>query len=125
MNKKPVSAHEVRRAFLAAGKRRERPCDAQTEEQIAEYYRTAEIGAAAVIRNTHWNTLEYIDTAIDSRNNRLGRVYLTGPGYSGGIVFFLKSGRNCFNSTGQSCLVVPTRAVMDWIENRKTSSDAI
>src|SRR5690348_14483638 len=102
MNKQPVSVHEPRGAFLP-GARRERPDDDQTEEQIVEYYRNAEIGTAAVIRNTRWHTLKYIDTVITGRNNMLGRVYLTKRGYSGGVAFFLKGGRNCFHSTGQSC----------------------
>lgn len=85
------------------------PCAYQTAEDIAAYYKAADVGAVAVVRNTQYHMLEYIVTEIEGMNPRLGRVYVRGAG-----AFYAKSGRNCFHPKGQTSLVVPTDAVLEW-----------
>ena len=85
------------------------PCAYQTADDIAEYYKAAEVGAVAVVRNTQYHMLEYMVTEIEGTNPRLGRVYVRGSG-----AFYAKSGRNCFHPKGQTSLVVPTDEVLEW-----------
>lgn len=87
------------------------PCVDQTTADIAEYYRNAEIGNAAVVRHTQHGWLRYDLTVIDGRKPRSGRVYVTNGG-----AFYMKSGANCHHPKGQTTLVVPTAEVLSWIE---------
>jgi hypothetical protein len=85
------------------------PCAGQTEEERKAYYQRAPIGSAAVVRRLQSQVLYYFCTEIESRSPSTGRVYLRNAGS-----FFMKSGKNCFEPTGQKRLVNPTEAVLAW-----------
>ena len=99
----------------------ERPGDPsaeQSQDDIANYYRNASEGDAAVIRETYARRLWFIATKIVGKNPRFGRVYLAHephPGY-GGVAFHIKSGRNYAAPKGQSSLVMPTPEVLQHAE---------
>ena len=76
---------------------------------IEGYYRTAPAGAVAVVRHTQGHLLRYDIAEIEGRTPRTGRVHIRNAGS-----FYMKSGANCFHSTGQTSLVVPTDAVLAW-----------
>lgn len=109
-----IKAHEL------ANPRPLSPCIDQTAAVIAEYYREAEIGSAAVVRHTQGGWLRYDLTVIDGRNARIGRVYIGNAG-----AFYMKSGANCFHPKGQTTLVVPTEEVRTWIELHPTGEFGI
>lgn len=85
------------------------PCADQTEAEIENYYRNEPEGAVAVVRCTHGGILIYEVTTFGLRRTRSGRINV---GNSGD--FYMKSGKNCFEPTGQTRLVVPTDAVIAW-----------
>jgi len=53
--------------------------------------------------------LRYDITAIERVNPELGRVYVRTHG-----AFYMKHGKNCWEPTGQTTLVVPTEPVVAW-----------
>lgn len=85
------------------------PCASQTEADIAAYYRIAEEGAAAVVRQTQGGLLRYFLMSIEGRNPKRGRVHAHQHG-----AFYMKHGRNCFHPKWQTELVVPTDEVVAW-----------
>lgn len=85
------------------------PCAHQTESEISEYYRNEPEGAVAVVRRTHGGILSYEVATFTLRRVRSGRINV---GNSGD--FFMKSGKNCWEPTGQTRLVVPTPEVLAW-----------
>lgn len=87
---------------------RTKPCDSQTPEEIEAYYRNVEVGSPACVRETHGGILNYYLTEVEGLNPKRGRVYLK---VHGG--FYAKSGKNCFEPTGQCRLVIPTDAVRE------------
>lgn len=97
---------EVRRAIAELPRS---PCIDQTEKDVEAYYRTAEVGAVAVVRQTQYHRLQYTVTSIGGTPVRAGRVYIENFG-----AFYMKSGKNCFHPTGQTRLVVPTEQVLAW-----------
>jgi hypothetical protein len=110
----PVSEIE-QRALEAREEYRKRhpipvsPCVDQTKADVEVYYRTAPVGAVAVVRHTQGGLLHYIVTEIEDRDPKRGRVYIRNAG-----AFYMKSGANCFHPKGQTSLVVPTNAVLAW-----------
>ena len=104
-------AIEMLRQDRIANPRPLSPCARQTEDDIAAYYRGADIGAAAVVRQTHGGLLLYHVTAIDGSKPERGRVYIRNHG-----AFYSKHGKNCFHPTGQTTLVVPTEEVLAWAD---------
>lgn len=85
------------------------PCIDQTESDIETYYRAAEIGRIAVVRNTQGHMLHYAVREIEGTNPPRGRVYVSQDG-----AFYMKHGKNCFHPKGQKTLVVPTDEVLAW-----------
>jgi len=85
------------------------PCVDQTDEDIAAYYCNAPIGAPAAVRMTQGGLLQYRITEIEGQDPARGRVHVRGFG-----AFYQKHGRNCFHPKGQTTLVVPTEAVLNW-----------
>lgn len=85
------------------------PCADQTEADIGSYYRNEPEGAVAVVRRTHGGILIYEVTTFALRRTRSGRINVNNSGD-----FYMKSGKNCFEPTGQTRLVVPTDAVIAW-----------
>lgn len=63
----------------------------------------------AVVRRTHGGLLIYQLTRFDLRRTRSGRIHVEGVGD-----FYMKSGKNCWEPTGQTRLVVPTDDVVAW-----------
>lgn len=88
------------------------PSNGQTQEQISEYYRNANEGDAAIIRETYGNSLRFILAKVTGSNPRLGRVYLDKHTAYGGLAYYTKSGRNCRAPKGQTSLVLPTEEVL-------------
>jgi hypothetical protein len=110
--KLPTTRQEVvesLRGYRAANPRPLSPCVDQTEEDIGAYYRQAEVGEKAVVRNTQYGVLRYTVTTIEGKNPARGRVYIQNAG-----AFYIRHGRNCFHPKGQITLVVPTQAVLAW-----------
>lgn len=99
------------RAAVAGWQRTQRlsPCVDQTEAEIARYYRSAPMGAVAVVRHTQGGLLQYDVTEVEGQNPGRGRVYIKNAG-----AFYAKHGRNCYQPKGQTALVVPTPAVLEW-----------
>lgn len=85
------------------------PCAYQTEGDIEAYYRNIEEGAVAVVRQTQHYSLRYFVTRVSGTKPSLGRVYVDQHG-----AFYMKHGKNCFHPKGQTTLVVPTEAVLQW-----------
>lgn len=85
------------------------PCARQTEAEIENYYRTQPEGSPAVVRRTHGGILTYQVTTFVLRRTRSGRINVEGAGD-----FYMKSGKNCWEPTGQTRLVVPTDDVLAW-----------
>ncbi|PJR91721.1 hypothetical protein CN878_18950 [Ochrobactrum sp. 695/2009] len=85
------------------------PCARQTEAEIENYYRNQPEGSPAVVRRTHGGILTYQITTFGLRRTRSGRINVEGVGD-----FFMKSGKNCWEPTGQTRLVVPTDEVLAW-----------
>lgn len=85
------------------------PCARQTEAEIEDYYRHQPEGSPAVVRRTHGGILTYRVTTFSLRRTRSGRINVEGAGD-----FFMKSGKNCWEPTGQTRLVVPTEEVLAW-----------
>lgn len=96
------------------------PCVDQTADDIAGYYRNAEIGAVAVVRHTQGGLLRYDLATIDGKKPKSGRVYVNPGG-----AFYMKSGANCFHPKGQTSLVVPTREVLAWIGSYPRGSSGV
>jgi hypothetical protein len=92
------------------------PCADQAEEDVAAYYKPAEIGAVAVVRQGYGGHLQYYVGVIEGRHATNGRVYIK-AGHAAGAAFHSKSGKNCFAPTGQTRLVVPTPEVLKWAED--------
>jgi hypothetical protein len=88
------------------------PCENQTVDEIAAYYKKAKAGDCAVIRDTRFNHLEYTMTTVERVDPKTGRVYVKAA--SSCAAFHAKSGKNCFHPKGQVSLVVPTDAVLGW-----------
>ncbi|TGQ84092.1 hypothetical protein EN850_02890 [Mesorhizobium sp. M8A.F.Ca.ET.207.01.1.1] len=84
------------------------PCVDQTEKDIETYYRNEPEGSAAAVRTTHGGILTYALTTFDLRR-KSGRINVEGFGD-----FYAKSGKNCYEPTGQKRLVVPTEEVVAW-----------
>lgn len=91
------------------------PCADQTPEDIAAYYKTAEPGAVVVVRQGYGGMLTYHVGTVTDANPKRGRIYVQ-AGHSGGAAFYTKHGKNCFEPTGQTRLVVPTPEVLAWAE---------
>ncbi|KRB50699.1 hypothetical protein ASE04_12245 [Rhizobium sp. Root708] len=87
------------------------PCALQTQADIETYYRNAETGSIAVVRQTQHHMLGYSVTEIDGTNPKKGRTYIKQFG-----AFYMKSGKNCFHPKGQRTLVVPTPEVLAWAD---------
>lgn len=87
------------------------PCVDQAKTDIEAYYRTAPVGAVAVVRHTQGHLLRYDVTYVEGRNPKIGRVYIHNAG-----AFYMKSGANCFHPKGQTTLVVPTEEVLAWVK---------
>jgi hypothetical protein len=92
------------------------PSADQTPEQITAYYRNAQIGDAAAIRQTQYDNLNFKVTRIEDVNRKSGRVYLSAEADWGGVAFFVKSGKNCSSPTGQSRLVIPKPEISAWVK---------
>ncbi|MCW2359824.1 MULTISPECIES: hypothetical protein [Bradyrhizobium] len=87
------------------------PCGRQTEAEVENYYRNQPEGSSAVVRRTHGGILSYQVTTFGLRRTRSGRINVEGVGD-----FYMKSGKNCWEPTGQMRLVVPTEEVLAWAE---------
>ncbi|TGR23141.1 hypothetical protein EN792_018425 [Mesorhizobium sp. M00.F.Ca.ET.149.01.1.1] len=85
------------------------PCARQSEADIENYYRNEPESSVAVVRRTHGGLLIYQLTRFDLRRTRSGRIHVEGVGD-----FYMKSGKNCWEPTGQTRLVVPTDDVVAW-----------
>lgn len=94
---------------IAVPDRKLSPCARQTEAEIEDYYRNQPEGSAAVVRRTHGGVLTYQITAFGLRRTCTGRINVEGVGD-----FYMKSGKNCWEPTGQTRLVVPTEEVLAW-----------
>lgn len=93
------------------------PDNDQTADQLAAYYRNVKSGDVAVMRCTQGHILEYKIDKISDTKPRLGRVYLEqGEGF-GGRAYYAKTGKSCYQPTGQTNLVVPTEEVLAWIND--------
>lgn len=68
-----------------------------------------------MVRQTYGGMIEFRVTTIEGRNPRAGRVYIAGEG-----AFFMKSGKNCSEPTGQKHLVLLTPAVEAWVARHPT-----
>lgn len=88
------------------------PSNDQTQVQISDYYRNANEGDMAVIRETFGSSLRFIPAKVTGANPRLGRVYLDQDTAYGGLAYYTKTGRNCRAPKGQTSLVVPTNEVL-------------
>ncbi|MET2825736.1 hypothetical protein [Mesorhizobium shangrilense] len=88
------------------------PCAHQTEKEIEKYYRSTPEGSVAVVRRTHGGILTYEVATFGLRRTSSGRINV---GNSGD--FYMKSGKNCWEPTGQTGLVVPTNEVMAWAKD--------
>jgi hypothetical protein len=93
------------------------PCIDQTQADIEAYYRKAQIGTRAAVRQTHGGVLRYDLTEIDGTNPKLGRLYVRAHG-----AFYMKHGKNCWHPTGQTRLVVPNDAVVAWALEHPTGA---
>jgi hypothetical protein len=62
-----------------------------------------------MVRRSHGGILCYEVTTLCLRRANCGRI---NAGNSGDL--YMKSGKNCFEPTGQTQLVVPTEAVIAW-----------
>lgn len=80
-----------------------------SEAEIERYYRTAPVGAAAVVKQTQGGILLFHLAEIELRKPELGRVYIRGHG-----AFYMKHGKNCFHPKGQTTLVPPDEATLAW-----------
>lgn len=87
------------------------PCALQSQTDIETYYRNAEAGSVAVVRQTQHHMLAYSVTEIEDTRPEKGRTYIKQFG-----AFYMKSGKNCFHPKGQTTLVVPTPEVLTWAE---------
>ncbi|RAH96339.1 hypothetical protein DLJ53_32300 [Acuticoccus sediminis] len=85
------------------------PCARQAEAEIENYYRNQPEGSPAVVRRTHGGILTYQITTFGLRRTGTGRINVEGVGD-----FYMKSGKNCWEPTGQTRLVVPTDEVLAW-----------
>lgn len=85
------------------------PCADQTEQDIERYYRNEPEGSPAAVRTTYGGILTYDLTTFTLRRTKTGRINVEGHGD-----FFMKSGKNCWEPTGQKRLVVPTEEVVAW-----------
>lgn len=85
------------------------PCIDQTVKDVETYYRAADVGDVAVVRQTQHHHVQYTVTTVGAVPVRSGRVYVEGFG-----AFYRKSGKNCYQPTGQTRLVVPTDQVRVW-----------
>lgn len=92
-------------------KREISPCAGQTAEEIAAYYRSAKVGAVAVVRKTQYHLVKYDVTEVEDTNPARGRTYIRGAG-----AFYMESGKNCFHPKGQTTLVVPTPQILAWAD---------
>jgi hypothetical protein len=99
------------------------PCVDQTEDDVAAYYRAAEVGAEAVVRQGYGGMTTYYPGKVTGKNARAGRVYVDCR-HGGGAAFYMKHGRNCFHPKGQTDLVVPTAEIAAWIEKHPHGSSA-
>ena len=98
-------------------RRKQAPCNTQTQELVEAYYRNVRAGDKAAIRCTQGNLLSYrIDTITDT-NPKRGRVYVEQEDAWAGRAYYAKNGKSCLSPTGQINLVVPTDEVMKWIED--------
>lgn len=84
------------------------PCANQTEAEIEKYYRNAEIGDIAVVRNTQGYVLQYTVLEISDRRPDIGSIYVGNQSY------YMKNGKMRRHPTGQISLVVPTNEVLAW-----------
>ena len=87
------------------------PCANQTATEIENYYRNEPEGSAAVVRRTHGGILVYEVATFELRRPRSGRINVQSSGD-----FYMKSGKNCWEPTGQTRLVVPTEEVLAWVK---------
>ncbi|TPK78232.1 hypothetical protein FJ548_25095 [Mesorhizobium sp. B2-4-17] len=85
------------------------PCVDQTEQDIERYYRNEAEGSLAAVRTTYGGILTYNLTTFTLRRTKTGRINVEGHGD-----FFMKSGKYCWEPTGQKRLVVPTEEVVAW-----------
>ncbi len=89
------------------------PCGTQTEADIEAYYRHAEKGTVAVVRETQGHILRYTVTEVEGTNPSAGRTYIKNHG-----AFYMKHGKNCFHPKGQTTLVVPNDEILAWAKER-------
>lgn len=106
----PRQRPQAMKAYLADHPTPLSPCIDQILEEVAGYYRSAPLGASAVVRETQYGLLRYHVAKIVGSKPECGRVYVSNFG-----AFYMKSGKNCFHPTGQTQLVVPTEKVLAWI----------
>src|SRR5258708_1234923 len=92
------------------------PSSDQTPEQITAYYRNVQIGDAAAIRQTQYDSLNFKVTTIEGVNKKSGRVYLSAEADWPGVAFFVKSGKTCDSPAGQYRLVAPTPEISAWFK---------
>jgi hypothetical protein len=105
--------HSILKAIRHAQRRPEDdPSNTQTAVTISAHYRTAKVGAIAVIRETYGGFLNFRLTKIEAIKGRF--VYLADEAPSGGPAFWLKSGKNCRSPKGQAHLVIPTKPILDF-----------
>lgn len=99
---------EVRQALDEHRRTKPRsPCVDQTEKDIERYYRNEPEGSPAVVRTTYGGIMTYDLTTFTLRRTRSGRINVGNHGD-----FFMKFGKNCYESGGQKRLVVPTEEVV-------------
>uniref|UniRef100_A0A9E7ZPI9 Uncharacterized protein n=1 Tax=Bosea sp. NBC_00436 TaxID=2969620 RepID=A0A9E7ZPI9_9HYPH len=121
--KVPQSTIDTMREYSMRNPRPLLPCIDQTEDDVAAYYRAAEVGAVAVVRRGYGGMTTYFPGKITGKNPRAGRAYVDCP-HGGGSAFYMKHGRNCFHPKGQTDLVVPNEEVLAWAAKHPHGSSA-
>ncbi|MBM7112121.1 hypothetical protein [Archangium primigenium] len=85
------------------------PCFDQTKEQIETWLRVnVKMGTEVAVRETQGHILRYTIASV----NYLGK----GRFGLGSFGSFYYNGKNCFHPKGQTCLVMPTNAVREFIQ---------
>lgn len=73
---RPDEPSQKPEAGSTGASRKVSPCAYQTEDEIATYYRKANAGDVAVVRQTQGHLLVYAATEVEGLNSQIGRVYI-------------------------------------------------
>ena len=93
------------------------PCADQTVEQKEQYYRTALIGAAAIVRDTRGQWLRYTIEKIERRLVKTVVIFGVGS-------FYMASCTQYHCTGGGRTLVRPTDGLLGWINENPEGVDS-